>query len=201
MRRADLKILQGKTFVHVLRWQKEPVIYKAISAIQQSAPVRITANSHNLPDGWPVAVASVKGMTQINARSSQIDDLCEDDFHKATVIDGHVIELNSINAADFKPYQSGGCLMFYTPADLTGYKFRMQIKRRQGGELLLELTSENSRIAVDALRHVLTLTISDEDTAEIDWKRGVFDLEAESEDGIVTLLAFGNVSVVKEVTV
>lgn len=51
----DLIITRGKTFTLVIRWGTEPIVYKAITAIQQSAPVRITAVGHGLVDGWPVA--------------------------------------------------------------------------------------------------------------------------------------------------
>ena len=66
----DLTIQQGKTFTLVLRWETEPIVYKAITAIAQTAPVRITAAGHGLVDGWRAAVVSVKGMAEINAENT-----------------------------------------------------------------------------------------------------------------------------------
>ena len=79
----DLIITRGKTFTLVIRWGTEPIVYKAITAIQQSAPVRITAVGHGLVDGWPVAVTNVKGMTEINAEANNVRD---GDFHPANLL-------------------------------------------------------------------------------------------------------------------
>ena len=130
----DLIITRGKTFTLVIRWGTEPIVYKAITAIQQSAPVRITAVGHGLVDGWPVAVTNAKGMTEINAEANNVRD---SDFHPATVIDADTIEINDINASGFKPYASGGIIQFNTPVDLAGYKARDTIKKKVGKNMLI----------------------------------------------------------------
>lgn len=121
----DLTILQGKTFSLPIRWEVEPYVYKAVTDISQTAPVQITCVGHGVPDGWRVAVVSAKGMTQINAANTPPKD---SDYVVATVVDADTLELNTINAAGFKPYTSGGYVQYRTPKDLTGFTARMSIK-------------------------------------------------------------------------
>lgn len=197
----DLRISQGRTFTLALRWESSPIVYKAISAILNSAPVRITAEGHGIPDGWRVAVTSVKGMTEINAEGSG-SEVSDRDFHAVTVIDEDTIEINDINAALFKTYTSGGHVQYNTPVSLTGMTARMSIKDKIGGTELLSLTTEDGRIDIDPVSRVITLSISAADTAAIVWKTGVYDLEMVSADvvPVVTALLCGKVSVTREVT-
>ena len=95
----DYTIEQGKTFQHVLRWEAPQYVYKPITAINQSAPVHITATAHGVPDGWRVAIVSVKGMTQINAASSPPK---MSEYKRATVLDANTNELNRVNSPDFQ---------------------------------------------------------------------------------------------------
>jgi hypothetical protein len=199
----DFTILQGKTFEHVLRWEALPFVYKAITAITQTLPCRITATAHGMLDGWRVAVVSVKGMTQINAENSPPK---AKDFHRATVIDANTVELNDVNSADYKPYTSGGYLQFYTPVDLTGYTARMKIKDRVGGTVLAssevaDTPLDTITITLDDVEATITITISATDTAALTWTKGVYDLELVSSGGVVTQLLSGKIAVEKEVTV
>ena len=192
-----ITIQQGRTFNRVLRWEAPPINYKPITAILNSAPVRITAAAHGLPDGWRTAVVSVKGMTQINAEPNNIR---ERDYHQATVIDPNTVELNDINAAGFKTYTSGGYLQFNTPVDLTGFTARMTIRDKIGGIELLSLTTENGGITIDNATKKITLLIEADDTAALTWIRGVYDLEMVSATGVVTALLYGEVTVKREIT-
>lgn len=197
MAASDLVIEQGKTFSKTLRWETGPVVYKPITGITQAAPARITSAAHGLVNGWRVAVVSVKGMTQINASSTPPK---AKDYTKATVIDSNTIELNAVNAADFKAYTSGGYLQYNTPVDMTGYSARMAIKDKIGGTVLLSLTTVNNRIVLDNAAKTIRLLIAATDTAAITWTKGVYDLEMVSAAGEVASLMSGSVSVVKEVT-
>lgn len=195
----DLTISQGRTFSLALRWESPPVVYKAITAITQSAPVRLTVPLHGLPDGWRVAITNVKGMADIN---SEANKLTSRDYHQATVLDANTIEINDINAAGFKPYVSGGYIQYGTPVDLTSFKARMSIKNKVGGTELLSLTTENSRIAIDDATKVIALNIDAADTALLTWTTGAYDLELVSGavPPVVTELLSGRVTVTKEVT-
>lgn len=198
----DLLITQGKTFSLVLRWETEPVIYRPITAIQQTAPVRMTVDTTGLPDGWRCAVTNVKGMTEINAEANALRDK---DYNPVTVIDSTTLEINAINAAGFKSRVSGGILQYNTPVSLVGYTSRMKIKDKVGGTLLASTEIADApmnilSVALDTAAHTITLTINATDTAALTWKTGVYDLEMVSSTGVVTALLTGKVAVSKEVT-
>jgi hypothetical protein len=193
---TDLIIRKGKTFSRVLRWAAAPYIYKAITAIAQTAPATITSTAHGIPDGWRVAVVSVKGMTQINSEKSPPSGK---DWHKATSVDANTVAINDINAADFSAYTSGGYLQFLTPVDMAGYTARMSIKDVLGGTELLRLDTTNSRIVIDNTLKKITLTVDAATTAVITWTDGVYDLEMVSGTDVYLLLS-GAVTVEDEVT-
>lgn len=193
----DFTVEQGKTFQQVIRWEAPPIIYKEITGITQAAPARITVVGHGIPEGWRVTVVSVKGMTAINAESTPPRD---SDYHAATVIDADTIELNAVNSADMKAYVSGGYVQFNTPVPLAGYTARMSIRDKVGGTELLSLTTENLRIVINNTDKSIRLSITAADTAALAWKKGVYDLELVSPDGVVTALLTGKVVVSAEVT-
>lgn len=192
----DIVIQQGKTFALVLRWETLPIQYKTITAIQQTAPARLTVTGHGFPDGWRCAVTNVKGMTEINAEANNLRDK---DYNPITVIDANTVEINAINAAGFRAYTSGGVLQGNTPVDLTGFTARMTIKDKVGGTALHTMVSPTD-IALDTTKYTITLTISAAATGAFAWKTGVYDLELVSATGVVTALLTGKVSVSKEVT-
>ena len=192
----DLTLLQGRTFNHTIKWEILPVVYKPITAITQAAPCVVTAVGHGVPDGWRVAIVSVKGMTQINASNPPKDN----EYVVAKKLTADTIELNTVNAAEYKAYTSGGYVQYNTPQDLTSYIARMSIKDKVGGTELMSLTTTNSRILIDNTTKTITLEIDADDTAAITFKKGVYDLELESPSGVVTALMYGNVTVTNEVT-
>ena len=197
MAASDLIIQQGKTFDKALRWESTPIVYKPITGIAKQAPASITCATHGVPDGWRVAIVSVKGMTQINSQSNPPK---EKDYTRATVVDTNTIELNTVNAADYKAYTSGGYVQYNTPTDMASYTARMSIKDKIGGTELLPLTTVNGRILLDNAAKTITLTISAADTAAIIWRKGVYDLEMVSPSDVVTKLLSGSVTVEQEVT-
>lgn len=200
-RQEDLVIQKGKTFSRILRWETEPFIYDAITAIAQSAPALITVPGHTVPDGWRVAIVSVVGMEEINAANSPPRS---GDFERATFVSGSQIELNEVNASDFSAYESGGYVQYFTPQDMTGYTARMDIRATiTSPTTLLELNTNppgpDSRIIVDNALKTIVLTISAVDTV-VTWKSAVYDLELVSPAGVVTQLLKGRITVEAEVT-
>lgn len=191
----DLSIKQGKTFTLVLRWEAPPIVYKAISAITQSAPVQLTVPGHGIPDGWRAAVTGVKGMTEINAEANDVRDK---DYNQITVVDANTIEINAINAAGFKPYTSGGHVQFNTPVDLTGFTARMTVRDKVGGTALAS-SADVIDITIDTAKHTIAISISAADTELITWLKGVYELELVSSGNVVTQLLTGKISVTKEI--
>lgn len=85
--------------------------------------------------------------------------------------------------------------------NLTGYTARMQVRQNASAEeVLLELSTTNSKISITPLTGTITLIFSAATTAAIDWKRGKYDLEMTSADGTVTRLIEGEITVSREIT-
>lgn len=87
------------------------------------------------------------------------------------------------------------------PVDLTGRTARMQIRTNVNSpSVLMELTTQNDRIVIDGPEGKVTLTLTAQDTADIEWRKGVYDLElAIDADNVERFLA-GAVTVSREVT-
>jgi hypothetical protein len=202
-KKQNLTILQGKTFKDILRWETEPIVRKAIAGFDVSTGCpRLTVTGHGLPNGWRVAVYNVGQPKEINAANNPPLD---DDYTPATVIDANTIELNRISAVDWKPYTSGGFLQWNTPHDLASYTVRMKIKNRVGGTVLASTEAADAPLnvitmAVDNSAKTITRTIDADDTAAFAFKTGVYDVEAVSPSGEVTLLFYGSVTISQEVT-
>jgi hypothetical protein len=195
--KKDIVITQGSDYLQEVRWETSPIVYKPIAGITNAAPVSIHCIGHGVPDGWNVAIVSVKGMEDINATSAPPK---LKDYHEATLTDVDNITLNSVNAADFGAYTSGGYVQYNTPTDLAGYTARMTIKDRVGGLVLATLTDANAKITVDNTNKVIKIKLGAVETAGYVWSRGVYDLELVSATGVVTSLLSGSATLIKEVT-
>lgn len=195
--KIGLSVRQGATFRFVFRWEKMPLVYKAITAITKGAPVTLTVPTHGLTNGWRAAVTGVAGMTEINAASTPPRD---SQYLPVTVVDGNTIQFNGISSERFSTYLNGGFVQYYTPADLTGFTARMSVRDRVGGTLLTSLTTENGRIVLDNTAKTITLLVSAEDTEDFTFTRGAYDLELVSPLGEVTALAEGSIRVSREIT-
>lgn len=195
--KLNLTIVQGNTFSQVVRWESVPFVFKPITDISRSAPAVITSASHGVPEGWRVAVVSAGGMSKINATHFPVRG---SDLRTATVLSPDTLAIHEIDSTSYTAYTSGGYLVYYTPVSLSGYTARMTIKDRVGGTALATLTSGTGEIVLDNTNKTITATISAALTAAYAWASGVYDLELESGDGVVTTLLRGTVTVTEEVT-
>lgn len=126
----DLDITRGETFKLVVQWETDPTIYKPVTAISKTAPVRLTVTGHGMVDGRKAAVTNVRGMTELNATANNVRKI---DRHAVTVIDADTIEFNDTDATGFGTYVSGGILQYKTPGDLSVYtRARDNFKSRAG---------------------------------------------------------------------
>lgn len=201
MNKENFTTRQGDTFQRLIRWETLPYIYKAITGIAQGAPARISAPTHGLTDGWRAAVVSVLGMVEINAKNAPPRD---NELVPITLIDPNTVDLNSVNAAGYSPYASGGYLQYYTPVDLTGYNAEMVISDRVGGTPLATLGTNptfdpKQQILIDNAAKTITITIAGEDTDTFTWTKGVYDLEMVSPSGARTTLFTGIFNVTKDI--
>lgn len=195
--KINLKFIKGDTFIRVFRWATTPLVYKSISGISNSAPVRITATSHGITEGWKVAVIDVLGMTQINSKYKPPKVT---DFKKATVVDSNTIEINEISSASYSTYTSGGSLVYYTPVDLTGFTAFMEIKDRDTADVLVTYTG-SPNLVIDNSAKTITLTISPADTNLVTWEKADYDLQLTGPTGDVTTLVNGTIRLLKQITI
>lgn len=87
------------------------------------------------------------------------------------------------------------------PVDLTGCSARMQVRAELASPaVLIELTSANGRIVIDAPNGGITLRLSAAETAALTFTRAVYDLEIVYADGRVRRLLEGSFKVKGEVT-
>ncbi len=188
--KLNLKVYQGSTFSQVLRWESSTKMYAPITNISKSAPMVVTSPAHSIPIGWRARITNVAGMKEANTTEyNVVTDATED-----TVV------FNQINALAYSTYTSGGVIEYNKPHDLTGYSARMQLREKVGSEnILFELTTSNGLIQVDTTLSTITLTIPALATETFSFKSAVYSLEIERDD-VVTAFAYGNVSVVSEVT-
>jgi hypothetical protein len=195
----DLCIRKGDTIRIPLRIETDLMTWAPITDIDQSAPVRITAVDHGLPDEWKAAVVGVKGMKEINADSLALSSA----FTRVTVIDDDTIEFNHINAAVFKPYISGGHLVYYTPFDFTIYTgARMQVKDKVGGDELALFTTDDDTLELDNTNKILWINMTAADSAALDFKTAVFDIELVAGSGAVRAICSSSstITLLSEIT-
>ncbi|MBU0563401.1 MAG: hypothetical protein KJ945_08060 [Gammaproteobacteria bacterium] len=184
----DLHIVQGSTLRDTLRLMQPRYEYRPITSIGGS-PLRLTVD-HGLPGNWLAWSEGVNGMPAINRSLREKP-------HRVTVVDDSTLEINALSAFGLNP--SGGQLIYKPPVDLTGATARMQVRAGLGGAVLLELTTENSGLAITG-PGTLTRTLSAAATAALTWTDGVYDLEVEYADGTVQRYLQGAVTVSREVT-
>lgn len=196
--KQDIRIQQGSTFEWVVRWESREVSFAVISAATKAAPPALTATSHGMPGGWRGAITNMRGMTELNAED---DPPSAADYYEFEVVDANTVKPKGIDGTGFGTYTGGGVIRYNTPVDLTGYTARMHVRQSLTAETtLIELTTENDRIAIDASNKTITLTIAADDTAELGFTSGKYSLELVSSTGEVTQILFGSVTLVKEVT-
>jgi hypothetical protein len=87
------------------------------------------------------------------------------------------------------------------PINLTSYTARMHVRTlANASTTILELTTENSRIALGGTAGTVDLTVAANTTANLTPALYVYDLEVVSAGGVVTRLIEGNFNVKAEVT-
>ena len=188
MTHRDLTFKKGTTFRMSVLWESSQLRYRPITDVALTAPVRVTAPAHGVPDGWPIAIVNVVGTSQINATNSPPRDA---DFRPATAVSADVLEINGVNGAAFKAYKSGGQVVYYEPTSLLDVKVRMPIRRTPGGPIVFEPSTEAGTITLDLTRSRIEIEVATELVADLDWRSGTYDLIAEDATGVDILLLQG----------
>lgn len=188
--KLNFKLYQGSTFAEVIRWESATKVYKPITGAAKAAPLVLTAVAHGLPTGWRFLVSGVSGMKELNT----------DSYLVATTTTVDTVTVNAVNASGYTAYTSGGILEYNQPVDLQGMTARMQIREKLTSTTVLEtLTTENSGIVLDNTAKTITLKIPAETSAAYTFPSAVYSLEILA-GGTVTQLAYGSITLVKEIT-
>lgn len=203
----DLTIVQGKTYRQGFQWGQKPIVRKPITGISlaSGAPV-ITAAAHGMPNGWKCVVFGAEGMTQVNCPNRTPR---KSDYREGLVLDADHVELNEVNPYDergrlWPSWTGGGFLQYMTPVSLTGFAARMSLKDKVGGTEMFRFDSvvapANGLIEIDDATKTILLSATDAQTAALEARRYVYDLEMVSALGGVTAISTGTVTVSTEVT-
>lgn len=171
-----LTLVQGKRFTKTWRWPQSLKTYKAISGIPQKTPLRVTANGHAAPDGWPVKFTGVRGPTQINDR-----------WVKSRLIDANTIEVNALNAGDLPDYSGGGYVEYFQPVDLAAFNAGRAVLKESVTDTtpVLEISMANGRMLLDNTLKTVTFDVDEATVAAITKLAGIWDWEMTA-SGIIT---------------
>lgn len=94
----------------------------------------------------------------------------------------------------------GSCIQ--VPVNLTGYTAKMQVRRlHKTDPIIIELSTVNGRITLDAPNGNVNLLISASDTALLISGIYKYDLELTDASGFVTRLIQGDFEIVEQITV
>lgn len=179
----DLPIVSGATNRKPL-WLLQPVyLYRAISEIQQTAPLRLTVPGHDLPADWPVWIEGVSGWGSLNRAPGR------EAFRMAMVVDENTIEFNDLNGTAQRA--SGGHLVYQAPVDLAGCTGRLELN---GGDAPLVLTTENGGLVIEGLGQLL-IVLTAEQSAGLTWTKGTYTLDLTMSNGDVMRWLAGSVIV------
>lgn len=188
--RSPLLIIQGSTLRDTLRVMQPKFVYKPITAIEATAPVRLKCD-HGLTSDWLAWIQDARQMPELNREPRRQHP------HRVEMIDSETLEINAISATGLSP--SGGELIYQPPVDMTAATARMQIRDTPQGDILLELTTDNGKLVITGPGTIVRELSADE-TAALTWTNGVYDLEVEYPDGAVHRYFEGPVTVSREVT-
>lgn len=194
--RLNLSVCQGKTYEQELIWGVYPTIYKTIQNIERSAPARLTVPSHGLIEDWPFAISHVEGMTEVNDVADPPST-----FYPAVVVDADTVEINSLVTLGFSEYTGSGIIRYATYPNFSGMEGLFVVRDRVGGNELLRLDTSGGGVQLDNVRKKIILRMTAEQTAAIDFTKGVYELELRDGLGTVYGVATGSFKVTREVAI
>lgn len=179
--KLNFQVYQGSTFKQVLRWESATKVYVPIIDITKSAPIRITAPGHNIPEGWRVRVSNVNGMKEINTG---------DIYYQASIEDANTVVLNDINSLSYTTYASGGVIEYNSPVSLAALTGTLKIAENIGSTTLLyEATSQNGGIVINASTNQIILSIPSSVTSTFNFLKAVFELTLVSSGEVIPFAA------------
>jgi len=181
LQKLNLVIRKGATVRIPIRIESGEWDYAQITTIENTAPVRITAPSHGIPDGWRAAVMNAKGLVDLNAENNPPKDA---ELRKITRIDGNTVEINDINAAGFKAHvENTGQLAFRKPLILSSYvSARMDVKDKIDGTVIATFKTQDGTLEIDLASDAIWLSLTPVQST-LPVKAYVADIELMTADG------------------
>lgn len=181
-----LRLVRGATYRDTRRFMQPRREYRDISAVEPTAPLRLSVPGHGLAGDWLAWVAGVTGFSDLNRAPGRQSP------HRVEVIDDNTLEINAISGVGQKP--AGGQLIYQPAVDLAGATARLVVREREeGGAVLLELTTGTGITAGGP--GALVIEVSAADTAAITWASGWYHLDVTFPDGTVSRFFRGAVAV------
>lgn len=144
---AKITIRRGTTYRWVLRWADRSWRYVPITAFQLTAPLRVTAPLHNIPDGWPVVVFNAAGSAAALAPKNAPPRAT--DYRRIKVVDFNTLEFNDVVANLWKQPPAGAILGYNPSIDLTDCTVRMQARDGVDGPVMLEASQALGNVDVN----------------------------------------------------
>jgi len=173
LQKLKLTIRSGATNIVPIRVESALWKYASISAVAQSAPLRITVDAAP-PDGWRAAIMNVRAVGAFAAANNPPKD---SELRPVTRVDATTIEFNEINGWAFKPHTGGGQVAYREPLDLAPYNgVRMDVKTRVDGEPLVSFTL-GSGLRLDNATPAIWFEPTVEQSRLLAAKTYVFDIE------------------------
>ncbi len=198
-----LTLVRGKTLNRIFQYAASQLEYIPVLDVSKTSPLTLQlASPHGLSSGWLARVQGVSSPSEMNTP--------ENTYWPVRVTGSSEVEFNEVDGALWQAYEPGvskGHLVFRHPIDLTNWVFRMHVRDRIGGTVLLSLSSApedtaDGEIQVMSGESAFMLKLTAEQTKNLSWNSGVYDLEAIQPDGtVVALIAPSPILVESEVTV
>lgn len=85
-----LSIRKGSAYMTPLRVETGNLSFAAITGMSKSAPLRVIAPAHNIPDGWYAAIVDAGGMTEFNATDS--NSIQDREFRRTIRVDADTVD-------------------------------------------------------------------------------------------------------------
>jgi hypothetical protein len=185
----DFCVQSGETWHPVIRWGHGHLHDEGDQRDHEGAPAVITAAAHGVPNGWPVAVVGVEGMTQINATRYPPQG---NDWHAATCHRRQHDRVERRELGDYSTYDEDGFVVYDTPKDLTGCTFALTIYDNPEHTARRCHAHHGGDITVEPTLKTITPLLQ---TAALAWDIGYFRLMATEPSGVVTELLRGTITI------
>lgn len=200
LNRLKLTIRRGASAQIPLRLETPSKVFVPITSMQRTAPIKITAPGHGLLNGWRVGVMNALGMTELNSSWDRLDP---SRMYPVDVLGENLIALPGVNACGFRPYLSGGQLVYYAPLDLSTFSAaRMDVKANLNGVNIASFGTAEGTMQLNETDQVLWLLLSPAITGELPVGELLFDIELVKTSGDVVAVcsAASTLIVLPEVT-